>query len=154
MKEVGSIQHTADLRNVVQRTNRLLPDWLREHVQNLKKVDSDHLSFHCRKCACEQIFHEAKILGGSWNKSTHEIWEAYHVKEKGTDCVSNTCISHYKSEIRFLFLMQHGHPDKWSCVDMRSVCLCITMLYISLQPIAINKLLVALVLLSRVFVFT
>lgn len=39
-------------------------------------------------------------------------------------------------------------PDKWSCLDMRCVHLRITMLHISLQPTAINRLWVALVLSS------
>lgn len=87
-------------KSYIGQTGRCLNDRLREHAQNLKKVDGAHLSSHCRKCMCEPIFREAKILGRGWNKSARELWEAYHIKKKGTNCVSDTSICLYRNEIR------------------------------------------------------
>ena len=88
-------------KSYVGQTGRCTNDRLREHAQNLKTNDGAYLPTHCRACKCEPRFGDTKILGRSRNQRARELQEAYFIKKRGSQCVSDTSIALYNAEIRF-----------------------------------------------------
>ncbi|CAN7939269.1 unnamed protein product, partial [Ixodes hexagonus] len=89
-------------KTYVGQTGRCANDRLRKHAQNLKTNDGAHLPAHCRNCKCEPRFSDTVILGGSKGQKARELLEAFFIKKKGDLCVSDTSISLYNAEKRFL----------------------------------------------------
>ena len=93
-------------KSYIGQTGRCLNDRAREHEQKLKKEDVlAHLPAHCKDCACEPRFQGIKILGRSQDQTARELLEAYFIRKKSDDCVSDTSIRLFQSEMSFF--------DKW-----------------------------------------
>lgn len=89
-------------RSYIGQTGRCINDRLREHANSIGKCDNAHLPAHCKACHCEPRFKQVSILGKSGDKTSRELLEAYFIKKKGSDCVSDTSITLYSAEMCFL----------------------------------------------------
>ncbi|CAN7943424.1 unnamed protein product [Ixodes hexagonus] len=88
-------------KSYVGQTGRCVNDRLREHTLSIKNNEGAHLPAHVRVCQCEPRFADTKILGKSKNQKAREMMEAFFIKKKGPNCVSDTSICLYSAEMRF-----------------------------------------------------
>lgn len=78
---------------------------MREHDLAVKNKTTAHLPTHCLACKsgeCEPVLKEVKVLRRSSDTKAREILQAYHIRNKGEGCVSDTSVFLHKPEIMFL----------------------------------------------------
>uniref|UniRef100_A0A131YFQ7 Tick transposon n=1 Tax=Rhipicephalus appendiculatus TaxID=34631 RepID=A0A131YFQ7_RHIAP len=85
----------------VGRAGGCVGDRTREHAGGLGKDIVAHLSAHCGTCSCVPRFGDVRILGRSHDKTARELLEAFYIKEKNDDCVSQTLVFLYNAEHDF-----------------------------------------------------
>ena len=88
-------------KSYVGQTGRCVNDRMREHANNLKKDFTAHLSAHCKTCSCVPRFNDVRILGRNHDKTARELLEAFYIKEKNDNCVSQTSVFLYNAERNF-----------------------------------------------------
>uniref|UniRef100_A0A6M2CNN5 Putative tick transposon n=1 Tax=Rhipicephalus microplus TaxID=6941 RepID=A0A6M2CNN5_RHIMP len=75
---------------------------LREHDSSLKSVGASHLAAHCRECGCYPLFQDTEVVFRSKNKLTRELTEAFHIRKRGEQCVSQPSVLLHDKEFVFL----------------------------------------------------
>lgn len=89
-------------KSYVGQTGRCINDRLREHANSIGKSENAHLPAHCKACRCRPCFERVLILGRSRDQTARELLEAFYIKKKGSDCVSDTSIVLYSAEMCFI----------------------------------------------------
>lgn len=93
-------------RSYIGQTGRCVNERVREHERNVEQMkEGPNLPKHIGTCpsrSCEPRFSDVRILARSKDTRARELVEAYHIGKKGSLCVSDTSISLYKAEMRFL----------------------------------------------------
>uniref|UniRef100_A0A224Z9U5 Tick transposon n=1 Tax=Rhipicephalus zambeziensis TaxID=60191 RepID=A0A224Z9U5_9ACAR len=92
-------------KTYIGQTGRCINERLREHAQKVNNnVDKGaHLVAHLNSCyRCAPRFRETMILGRSNNEHARLALEAYHIKKRSADCISDTSIYLYPSEYEFM----------------------------------------------------
>lgn len=86
----------------IGQTGRCLNERLREHERSLDKGAGSNLAIHCKACGCVPRLKETLVLGRSRDKVARELKEAFCIKGKGVNCVSEPSKVLYECEISFL----------------------------------------------------
>lgn len=89
-------------RVYVGQTGRCVNERAGEHQRSIKNKERANLPAHCIACSgCEPFLKNIRILGRSSDKGSRELLEAYHIKTRGENCVSDTSVSLYNAEKNF-----------------------------------------------------
>lgn len=86
----------------IGQSGRCVNERLMEHNASLKASAHSHLAMHCHKCGCYPVLHETEILFRHKDQATREIVEAFHIRKRGPDCVSQPSITLHDKEFDFL----------------------------------------------------
>lgn len=90
-------------RVYVGQTGRCVNERAGEHQRSIRNREGANLPAHCIACTgCEPLLNNIRILGRSNDKVSRELLEAYHIKARGDNCVSDTSVSLYNAEKNFL----------------------------------------------------
>ena len=86
----------------VGQSGRCVNDRAREHAASTRTTPSGHLAVHCSRCSCAPSFHNTKILAKYKSKVMREIREAFEIRSRGSDCISETSLALSTDEYEFL----------------------------------------------------
>lgn len=86
----------------IGQTGRCLNERLREHDRSLDKGTGSNLPIHCKKCKCMPRLEDTVVLDRSRDSLARELKEAFFIKRKGLECVSDPSKLLYESELAFL----------------------------------------------------
>lgn len=92
-------------KTYVGQTGRCVNDRAREHELSVINNGNAHLPAHCTVCMegrCQPLLREIKILGRSGDTLARELLEAYHIKKRGTSCISDTSVFLFENELQLL----------------------------------------------------
>lgn len=87
-------------KTYVGQTGRCVNDRAREHELSLKNKGNAHLPAHCVACNCEPLLREIQIIGRSSDTLARELLEAFHIKKRGTSCISDTSVCLFQNEMQ------------------------------------------------------
>lgn len=83
--EVG-IVYTSPLtcgKAYIGQSGRSLNERLKEHRYACQQMAiTGNLSMQCRECGCRPMLEKRTVLAKSKNKTTREIWEAFHISDQ------------------------------------------------------------------------
>lgn len=86
----------------IGQTGRCFNDRAREHAAATRATPSGHLAMHCSRCSCTPSFSDTRFLARYADRISRELREAFEIKEKGEDCISDTSVSLSAKEHTFL----------------------------------------------------
>lgn len=86
----------------VGQTGRCVNDRTREHAASTRTTPSGHLAIHCNRCSCTPAFNDTKILARYKDKVSRELHEAYAIRTRDKNCISDTSVSLSTNEFEFL----------------------------------------------------
>ena len=86
----------------IGQTGRCVNDRAREHAAATRASPSGHLAIHCNRCPCTPVLHDIKILARYRDRTSREVHEAYAIRDKGAECISEASLALSKSEFEYL----------------------------------------------------
>lgn len=86
----------------VGQTGPCFSEGAKEHDLSIEKGRGAHLPTLCNACSCGPQFSKNKILNKSKDREARESIKAYYIRKRRRDCVSDTSIALYSSEMGFL----------------------------------------------------
>lgn len=89
-------------KSYIGQTGRCVNQRAREHELTLTNDKGAHLPAHCAVCGCVPLFARLKVLGRSRETVARELLEAFYMKMKGADCVSQTSVCLREREFQLL----------------------------------------------------
>lgn len=79
-----------------------------DHALSIWNREGANFPAHCITCkGCQARLRSVKSLGRRKDKVASELLEAYHIKEKSEDCISDTSVTLYNAEKNFLADIVH-----------------------------------------------
>lgn len=85
----------------IGQMGRGMNDGARENNLSLNNDMRTHFPAHCEQCRCRPFLGQNEILGRSDNTVARELLEAFYIKKKGDQCVSDTSLLLRASEFDF-----------------------------------------------------
>lgn len=86
----------------IDQTGRCVNDRAREHASAMRASPSGNLAVHCSRCPCSPVLHDVKVLAKYKDKICREVHEAFEIRAKGDECVSEPSLALSGKEFDFI----------------------------------------------------